>query len=648
MIPGLVLQAQERLTGLTTNEQVAQRYQKWHQQYKPQKAVKVAKVLLQLPFFDDFKNASVYPSSSKWIGKSAFVNNAFGYLPPDRGVVTFDALDSTGNVYSDASSSPSLADVLTSQPIRLDSVFSSSKKALSPADSVYLSFFYQPQGVGNAPEEDDSLVLSFKYPAGDSVYQTSDSSWQPVYVWKTVWKATGTDLQTFQHLYGKSFLQVMIPIQDSAYFYKGFQFRFYNYVTIANNTIPAWKTNTDIWNVDFVYLNINRSAGDTTYKKLAFSGAYPSFVKNYTSMPYAQYRADPTNSTNPTFHVYLANLDKVSHSGHYNYSVTQEGANFSYSYDGGTNTLQPFYTSGFEDCNTTASAAQACPPVNSLFSLNYNQDTASYLIKQYINDPEDTTVQGDSMVYKQLFYNYFSYDDGTPELGYGIEPAGAMVACKFKMNTPDTLTAIKIYFNKSQASSSLLYFNLMVWSDNNGKPGDLIFEQDNAEVHWSSDLYGFITYTLDQPVVLPGVFYVGLQQQQEDLNIGFDADDDAQSNIFYYTNNNWYQTSFHGALMIRPVIGKSIVLATQSHPLTNSNIIKAYPNPATMRVSFSGLNIKGGVYARVEIYNILGNIVSRQELTQNYLSTQSLTNGFYIARIYVENKIYCVRFIVRK
>lgn len=650
MLSGLSLQAQERLTGLSTNKQVAHRYQQLQRHYKFQKATEENKIPLQLPFFDDFKSASVYPDSSKWVGKSAFVNNSFCYLPPDRGVVTFDALDSTGNVYSTATSTPSVADILTSQPIRLDSLISSSsKKALTPADSVYLSFYYQPQGVGNAPETNDSLVLEFKYPTGDSVYQASDSSWQPGYVWKRVWETPGMDLQTFQQLYGKNFVQVMIPIKDTALFYKNFQFRFFNYVSIASNNIPSWKTNTDEWNEDFVYLNSNRSAGDTTYSKLTFSGTYPSFIKHYTSMPYAQYRADPTNSTNPTFHVYIANLDKVSHSGHYNYNVRQEGGSFSYSYDGGTNTLQPFSQFGFEDCNTSESAAQACPPVNSLFSLDYHQDTASYLIKQYITDPVNTAIQGDSMVYKQLFYNYFSYDDGTSEEGYSIEPAGAMVAYKFKMNTPDTLNSIQIYFNKPQASNNLIYFNLMVWSDNNGKPGNVIYEQDNEQVHWSSDLYGFYTYKLNTPVLLSGIFYVGLQRQQNDVNIGFDANDDAQKDIFYYTNNNWYQTSFQGALMIRPVIGKnSIVLGTENHQATNGNIIKAYPNPATNGISFSGIKIDAGKPVKVEVYNLLGNLVSQTALTQNYLSTQYLANGFYIARIYTQNKVLSVRFIVRK
>ncbi len=252
------------------------------------------------------------------------------------------------------------------------------------------------------------------------------------------------------------------------------------------------------------------------------------------------------------------------------------------------------------------------------------------------------------MVYKQQFYHYFSYDDGTPELGYGIEPVGAMVACKFKMNTPDTLTAIRIYFNKPQGSSSLIYFNLMVWSDNNGKPGDIVYEQDNVQVAWSPSLYGYYTYTLNQPVVLSGIFYVGLQQQQENVNIGFDANDDAQPDIFYYTNNNWYQTSFHGALMIRPVIGSNLVLATQNHPGANGDVLTAYPNPATYGISFSGLHIPSGTPVKIEVYNVLGNKVKQQELTQNYFSTEYLPTGFYIARISVKDKIYIVRFIVRK
>ena len=33
----------------------------------------------------------------------------------------------------------------------------------------------------------------------------------------------------------------------------------------------------------------------------------------------------------------------------------------------------------------------------------------------------------DSTIYHQGFYNYYAYDDGTPEMGYGLEPAGAQL-----------------------------------------------------------------------------------------------------------------------------------------------------------------------------------------------------------------------------
>lgn len=649
LLPGLTLEAQEQITGLMINERVAQNFKKWQKESKSQKmAQQKSQVLLQLPFFDDFKGPAGYPNPNKWVGKSVFINNSFGYLPPNQGVATFDALDSTGNVYPGASATPSRADVLTSQPIRLDSIFSPVKRKMTPADSVYLSFYYQPQGVGNAPEVNDSLVLVFKYPTGDSVYQPSDSSWQRKYVWKPAWKASGMNLQAFHQQYGKYFVQVMIPIRDTAYFYKGFQFRFYNYVSIANNIIPSWRTNSDEWNIDFVYLNKGRTKGDTTYKKLTFSGTNPTFLKNYTSMPYRQYLADPTNSTKPSFHVFIANLDKISHTSAYSYKVKQVNGNFSYTYNGGTSTLQPFSNSGFQNCNNPAGAAQACPPVNSLFSLNYNRDTASYLIKQYVSDPVDTTISGDSMVYKQLFYNYFSYDDGTPELGYSVEPAGAKIAYQFKMNTPDTLTAVQIYFNKAQANTSLQYFNLMAWRDNNGRPGKLIYKQNNVPVQWNHELFGFSTYTLNSPLLISGVFYVGLQQQQQPLNIGFDADDDAQSKIFYFTDNNWYQTSFKGALMIRPIIGKNILLGIESHPIMHNNILAAYPNPTRNGLSFSGLDIKPGTNVLVEVYNIFGAMVSRQILTQNHLNTQNLSEGLYIARIRVQNKIFSTKFIIRK
>ena len=59
-------------------------------------------------------------------------------------------------------------------------------------------------------------------------------------------------------------------------------------------------------------------------------------------------------------------------------------------------------------------------------------DTTSYLIKHYISDSSESDVIIDSISYTQGFYNYYAYDDGTPELGWGMEYAGSSEAYQFE------------------------------------------------------------------------------------------------------------------------------------------------------------------------------------------------------------------------
>ena len=114
-----------------------------------------------LPFFDDFSQSILYPDSTKWTDNNVLVNDGFPLCPPNRNGATFDVLDANGRVYNYAISNPFVSEYLTSVRIRLDSIMEPTPRALTPADSVYLSFYYQPQGNGNAPEEQDSLVLQF-------------------------------------------------------------------------------------------------------------------------------------------------------------------------------------------------------------------------------------------------------------------------------------------------------------------------------------------------------------------------------------------------------------------------------------------------------------------------------------------------------
>ncbi len=689
-----VSHAQEVLTGLPSNGVVHRQYLQVAKKPFFKSEPKVS--ALPLPFFDDFTSGRVYPDSRRWIEKAVFVNNSFCVLPPNQWVATFDALDSTGNIYGDAVSAPFIADRLTSRPLRLDSVFSPVTAKLTPADSLYLSFYYQPQGLGDAPEVGDSLALAFRELTGDTLFSHIDSVWVSVngflgsaqdtihpldtlwakppcdtgfYVvnyntlvwgdsilfpcdsvfipeakWHTVWKAAGMTLKEFKEKYGKYFVQVMVPVRDSTCFYNGFQFRFFNYASIANSIIPSWQSNVDQWNVDYVYLNAGRSAADTTHRDIGFSGTCPVFLKHYTEMPYRQYRSDPTNSMRPDFPVYIDNLDGVDHNIHYYYRVSQVNGSFAYGYDGGNCNLPPFYQYGFQNCNTTCGAAQACPPVGSLFSLDADRDTTSYFIKHYISDSSVTPPLVDSMVYRQDFYNEYAYDDGVPELGYTLEPAGAELAYKFKINVPDTLRALRIYFNKTKEMPSQ-FFNLMIWRDNNGKPGEVIYRQDNFKVHWEDGIYPFTTYRLDTAILVSGTFYVGYQQQEQTLNVGFDANNDASDDIFYFAEGAWYNTSFKGALLMRLVLGQDMFLKTDVSSPGQVKVLPVYPNPANQQLRFSlPATVRS---AEVAVYNLYGQLVIHDVSHQNFISTAGWANGMYFLRLRSGDKTYAAKFIVK-
>jgi len=156
---------------------------------------KKAAAALSLPFFEDFTDYSLYPNSARWQDSQVYVNNTMCVTPVSRGVATFDALNQRGRPYDTLNRySVRFADSLTSQPIDLSSAL--------PGDSIYLSFFYQPEGNGFSPETQDSLMLFFL-----GKYQR----------WTQVWAIPGADVQPFQ--------QVMIPVSDTSFLHGAFQFR---------------------------------------------------------------------------------------------------------------------------------------------------------------------------------------------------------------------------------------------------------------------------------------------------------------------------------------------------------------------------------------------------------------------------------------
>jgi len=678
------LMAQEQVYGLQVQPLLFKHQQESNRQ------TEVETRLLELPFFEDFSTYKIYPDPEKWMDRHVFVNQDFPLYPPNTGAATFDALDEYGYVYEHASINGFIADYLTSWPIRLDSMFIDQARKLDPSDSLYLSFFFQPQGRGNSPESDDSLVLQFGYPSGQWIFDHMDSIsfpaaliliqtgaeqinmndtiWAPegcdtnlfmisdrVYtwddditmpcdsifveeiIWRTVWAHQGMSIDEFNESGNENsyFKQVLIPITDTVFFSKQFQFRFFNYASISYPNSPGDQGNADQWNVDFIYLNADRNVSDKYYDKLCFSGRAPTFLKRYESMPYRQYRVSPIAATKPELNLLILNLSNETLNTKYMYKIDQIDGSQPFIYDGGNCNLHPFFSDGFQSCTSGCGKKHACPDVKSLFALNVEQDTVSFMTYHYISDSAGSNILVDSLVYRQGFYNYYAYDDGTAEMGYNLEPTYSYLAYQFTLATPDTLKAIHIFFNKTLGMTNDMRFDLIVWNDRNQHPDEIVYRKEDQRPQFSENLLGFATYKLDQPVILNGNFYIGLMKKDPgNLNIGLDRVNNSRAYLFYKIGELWEPSQIDGALMMRPAFGSGEFIGITETKQTH--FISHHPNPANTHIQLE-LHDSRIQPEIIQLIDLTGRINLETRWNET-IDISDLKTGLYIIRIYDRNK----------
>ena len=122
-----------------------------------------------------------------------------------------------------------------------------------------------------------------------------------------------------------------------------------------------------------------------------------------------------------TLEMTITNLDTSIYNSTYYYVIYQVDGPFEYLYGGGNCNLFPYTLNGYQNC--ISCAAHACPPVNFIFPLSSTKDSAEFEVRHFIIG--DITAQdtiADTLRYRQKFFNYYAYDDGTPEEGYGLDP----------------------------------------------------------------------------------------------------------------------------------------------------------------------------------------------------------------------------------
>lgn len=561
------------------------------------------KKALNLPFIDDFSQQHFYPDASKWLNNNVYINSNYAVNPPSYGVATFDGLDSTGYPYNFLNpTSYGIADYLTSKTIDLTSV----------VDSVFLSFYYQPQGLGNQPETKDSLRLEF--------YRKSDSSWV------RKWAVPGSALSAFK--------KVMIPV-DTSFQNDAFQFRFVNYATLSGNV--------DHWHLDYIYLNDNRTHADTAINDVALTGNFYNMLNGYTSMPYTHYKLDTLGNMANSINVEYKNNHNSNYAVFYKYQVIE---------DNGTGAVIETYPSTTSSKNVAAYSSLIEPqavydlPLNNFYFPLDTSSTKVFQIKNYfdLNSVIDFNQKNDTVYSYQVFGNYYSYDDGSAEAGYGVLGINSKLANQFNIKKSDTLIALDIYFNPVTFNHSAKSFKLKIWSSLN--PEVVVYEQSG----YYNPIYSFtnelLKFNLDYPIyLLAGTYYFGYENITEDyLTVGYDLNNDNSNKVFYNAEGVWENSSYNGTLMIHPVFKYDDVVVNVDEVAFDSKM-NIYPNPSSGVVF-----IKNGVNPiSILVFDIYGKKVA--ELSKGVyfqIDLSNLSNGVYFLNIFSNNKTQIEKIIISK
>jgi hypothetical protein len=555
---------------------------------------------LSLPFFDDFSGSlSPYPKTQLWLDSFVFINDSYPVDPMSLGVATFDALTQYGHIYPNISENDSFADALTSRPVKLKS-----------KENVFLSFYYQPQGIGDSTEVKDSLLVDFYNPASKK--------------WWNVWKTPGTRLHPFK--------AAIILIQADSFLVDGFQFRFRNKASISENFFDYGRMgNADHWNIDYVKLDANRTVTDTIMNDVAISRPMKTLLKEsktgvfLTSMPWKQFQVAFQR-------VMRSDID-------FSYKNTSKDTIFVKS--------RSFYVKDLRGTNVTPFlfGGENIGPqkeINFKTKLEYpfttsETDSALFEVKGVI-EVEDYPIKiNDTVRFNQEFSNYFAYDDGIPEDGYGLSGQGTsngMVAYKFTSYFADSLSAIRIFFNGTVQDTSLGFpFKLMVWKATANGPGSAIY---TSLTQYPKNLGKYTEYKLDSSIIVNDDFYIGWVQPDENfLNVGLDRNNSATGKM-YYNVGAWQKSSFDNyALMIRPVFGTKGLISDV--PVVEETASKVYPNPTSGNLNIEINNdIKGKIVAT--LFNTAGKIVYQDELVDRSMNVSDLPTGIYFLIVTGEGK----------
>lgn len=532
-----------------------------------------------------------------WEDDDVYVNGSYPIEPPTVGVATFDGLARTGYPYNyPVYSSHGIADHLTSVPIDLSD--------FAPEDSIYLSFFYQPQGLSGDinVQPQDSLVLELYAP--DEL------------TWYRVWSTPYLPLQAFE--------QVLIPVALNRYMKADFQFRFLNYATLSGSF--------DHWHLDYVRMAAQRTFDDTRLVDVAYMMPESSLLETYTSVPFNKFEQAPASYMAQAVSLPQRNLDEEDAFIRYGFLAKEENDATLFNRVSGLN------TSG--NALSTFTSTHTVNPVDSpfIYDPSLSIDAAFWRVKFWTNATPDINRYNDTTTFIQELSNYYAYDDGSAEMGYGLNVAGGKLAYRFDMVGGDSLRAVRMYFNPQANAPPLAQpptgsFLVTVWTS---LSPEVIKHQNftySSPTYRLDGIDHFVEYPLDSAIYVEGTFYVGWTQTNGvNMNLGFDRNRNNQNKIFKSTAGSFSNTSYEGSLMMRPVFVAAVDPFAGVEERVAPSGMSIYPNPASdgFAVRIAGMANSGAV---VECLDATGRVVLQERyVAGSTIGTGQLANGVYLVR----------------
>lgn len=563
-------------------------------------ASRPALAALSLPFFDDFGYDSAQPDTNLWanpIGnlRTPGISTQKGNRVPSKGVATFDGARFDGRFYqSDLGSG--INDTLASRAINLS--------GNTAADSIYLSFFVQRGGTGEAPEALDSLVLLFD----------SSGTFDYVQVWAL--KGTGTVDTAFQFFH--------VPVTASKFLHANFRFKFVCYASLNGEL--------DQFHLDYVYLNQGRNISDQPATDLSPARLVEGPLYPFTAVPHKQYVG-----------------------GGYDADISLLGTNVgaaSMTFSAGGSIDDPVGGNAFSGSTSTSFAPLNIAPYlpDTLLGPAFGSQSANFgtfgaiRTKVIRTGGADAHASNDSLNLYAPIDSILAYDDGVSDFGYGLTVPRAFCQ-QYDIARKDTLVAIwihfapTIYYNPTSGQSNSLEgkgFRLVVW-DTLGVDSSLVETSGGMNVGYGSSANEFIRFQLIREVEVPERFWVGLRQVDGwPIGVGFDKN--AQGKRIYFENNlSEFQLSNNvGCLMIRPEFRNPAtplaIPRSQDFALLQ---FKVYPQPLQGNqlnlLLDAGQSWKDG---EAELVDIQGRSLQAWSLSNNSLHSQLEVNRVHAAGIY--------------